>query len=204
MKRIKQLDGIRGIAILLVLIWHYYVLLPSDNSNFYNLIKRALNFSWSGVDLFFILSGFFIGGQLIDNMPAKNLTSTFYYRRFLRIVPPYLIILVPFILISSAGTWQVQKGLSWLFKNPLPLWSYATFLQNYSMMKAGSIGPHWIGISWSLAIEAQFYLIIPLLIKYVPVRKLAMILITFALFARLVSIFILNSWYSAFYCCRAE
>src|SRR5579872_1000212 len=71
--KIPQLDGLRGIAIFLVLIWHFvaFSLIPEPGS-IAAYAMDILRLSWSGVDLFFVLSGFLIGGILIDNRLAKN------------------------------------------------------------------------------------------------------------------------------------
>jgi peptidoglycan/LPS O-acetylase OafA/YrhL len=200
MKRIPQLDGIRGLAILLILIWHYYVSLPPGETNgLHALVKQVFSLSWSGVDLFFVLSGFLIGGILLDNKSAKNVFSVFYYRRFFRIIPLYAIFLIPYLIISSSNVWQDQKGLSWLFKNPLPLWSYASFTQNYFMIKAGTFGPHWSAITWSLAIEEQFYLLLPLSIWILPSKTLPsffIFTIISAIFFRFIFSFIVVSQYA--------
>src|SRR5262245_13203211 len=89
--RISELDGLRGLAILLVLLWHYAVgpviVHQSTLANF--LIVRSLNLAWSGVDLFFVLSGFLIGGILLDHRDTTHYFRTFYIRRICRIVPLY-------------------------------------------------------------------------------------------------------------------
>jgi peptidoglycan/LPS O-acetylase OafA/YrhL len=83
------LDGLRGLAILSVLVWHYaHLFKPADDSIAY-YVMAAFLLSWSGVDLFFVLSGFLIGGILIDHRDAKNLWPVFYVRRGLRILPLY-------------------------------------------------------------------------------------------------------------------
>src|SRR5688572_1324202 len=68
MGHIPALDGLRGIAILLVMLWHYTPLLPRS----WSFAQSALSLSWSGVDLFFVLSGFLIGGILLDQSGAAN------------------------------------------------------------------------------------------------------------------------------------
>ena len=86
--RIAQLDGLRGIAILLVLGLHY--LADSNHGPFGSFIYRfgcAFRLGWAGVDLFFILSGFLIGGILLEVRGADNYFSAFYIRRLHRIVP---------------------------------------------------------------------------------------------------------------------
>lgn len=84
-KRIPELDGLRGIAIGLVLFVHYLIV-PFNISG---RVAKALTLAWSGVDLFFVLSGFLLGGILMDNRESKGYYKAFYARRFFRIFPLY-------------------------------------------------------------------------------------------------------------------
>src|SRR5216117_2710692 len=88
--RIPELDGIRGLAILLVLVWHYWAsrVHPPLGSAFAG-IWMLCGLTWSGVDLFFVLSGFLIGGVLLEQRDSANYFKTFYVRRVCRIFPIY-------------------------------------------------------------------------------------------------------------------
>jgi len=104
MKRIAQLDGIRGIAILLVLVWHYFsVQVHPDPGSTLSYIVRASSLAWSGVDLFFVLSGFLIAGILLDNRDTSNFFRIFYLRRVSRIFPLYFLLLGLFIWLSHTA-----------------------------------------------------------------------------------------------------
>src|SRR5438477_3577880 len=93
--RIPELDGLRGLAIGSVLIWHYFmvpiVTAPATPLSYALVFGRL---TWSGVDLFFVLSGFLIGGILLDARKASNYFQVFYTRRFFRIVPIYAAVLL--------------------------------------------------------------------------------------------------------------
>src|SRR5689334_996479 len=97
---IPELDGVRGLAILLVLIWHY-VVYPRYDWLYYYAPNTAVAFglTWSGVDLFFILSGFLLGGILLDNARAPHYFKAFYVRRACRILPLYFAWLLLFYLL---------------------------------------------------------------------------------------------------------
>src|ERR1700680_2156545 len=82
--RKPELDGVRGLAILLVMLSHFCVYLPLVPGTLSSYFIRLNILSWSGVDLFFVLSGFLIGGILIDNRDSPRYFSTFYLRRFCR------------------------------------------------------------------------------------------------------------------------
>lgn len=116
-KRIPQLDGLRGIAILLILIWHYVVCQVSYFPNLFCVqVIQALNFTWSGVDLFFVLSGFLIGGILLDHRKADNYFQVFYIRRICRIFPLYFLWMAIFCVLKYGFPAVVNKGnLHWLF-----------------------------------------------------------------------------------------
>jgi peptidoglycan/LPS O-acetylase OafA/YrhL len=164
--RIRELDGIRGLAILLVLIQHYVldaaiVHTPGWKSHILALFRLA----WSGVDLFFVLSGFLIGGILIDAKKAENYYQTFYMRRFHRIVPLYYLWLALFCVGVFFFGGAKLPPLFLLFKRDIPFWTYPLFVQNIAMAFQGGIGPLWLGITWSLAVEEQFYLLLPLAIR---------------------------------------
>lgn len=189
--RLPALDGLRGIAILLVLIWHYTgPFKPADDSLGYYFLK-CLGLSWSGVDLFFVLSGFLIGGILIDNRGASNLLRVFYIRRTLRIFPLYYLIFLTFLAFLICGS-----SIQWLVADPLPIWSYATFTQNFVMGFQNRFGPHFFDVTWSLAVEEQFYLFLPFVVRWATPRNLAWVLLSFILASPIIRIVIFH-WFSA-------
>ena len=158
--RIAALDGLRGVAILLILLGHYFV----ASTQFENLaLKRVLDLYWVGVDLFFILSGFLIGGILLDRVRRRQDFKVFYIRRACRILPVYFFWLLLYILARKLDADHVDV-LQRVFADPVPLLSYATFTQNITMGLADSLGPTWLAVTWSLAVEEQFYLLMPLLL----------------------------------------
>jgi peptidoglycan/LPS O-acetylase OafA/YrhL len=166
--RIPELDGLRGIAILLVIIHHYFtaafIRYPPHPLAY---IQMATRLSWSGVDLFFVLSGFLIGGILLDARGSINYFKVFYLRRFCRIFPIYFI----FLGLVGLCYWFIYPShrlpMDWLFAKPMPWYSYPTFTQNFWMAKWNYLGPASLSITWSLAIEEQFYLTLPALIRFV-------------------------------------
>src|ERR1700690_1908815 len=90
--RIPELDGIRGIAIAMILAHHYFLLpIAASPGTFWSYVQAAGRLAWSGVDLFFVLSGFLIGGILLDARNSNNYYQTFYRRRIYRIFPLYFL-----------------------------------------------------------------------------------------------------------------
>ncbi|MGB6820619.1 MAG: acyltransferase family protein, partial [Candidatus Acidiferrales bacterium] len=80
-------------AIALVVSWHYLFARIGIHSLFWRLLQVSGRLSWTGVDLFFVLSGFLIGGILLDSRDSPNYFRTFYIRRFFRIVPLYFVLI---------------------------------------------------------------------------------------------------------------
>jgi len=174
-QRIPQLDGVRGLAISMVLVVHYFTCqIKADPGTFLGVLKSITGLTWSGVDLFFVLSGFLIGGILIENRGAPNLLKVFYVRRACRIFPLYFLWLIIFIVCVQFVKDPIYGGL---FRDPLPLWSYLTYLQNWVMAHEGRYGSNWMGITWSLAVEEQFYLILPFIILFTPRKWLLVLLV---------------------------
>jgi peptidoglycan/LPS O-acetylase OafA/YrhL len=154
---IPALDGLRGCAILAVLLLHLtsaFDALPASAAT--RLLKQAGSFGWSGVDLFFVLSGFLITGILADAKGTPGRFRTFYARRALRILPLYygfllLLFAVPALLGARTYTTPLDQQL--------PYWLY---LQNIWWLKTGAL--EFSAHLWTLAIEEQFYLVWPLVI----------------------------------------
>lgn len=160
-KHVPVLDGIRGLAIIAVLMRHVaYVFVPHGPLTRWFL--PVFQFGAWGVDLFFALSGFLITGILIDTKSAVNRASSFYGRRILRIFPVYyLTIAVVFVgehlspwIKTAANLQNLPDHLSYLFyfQNFIPMWHHGQYPESI-------IGPFW-----SLAIEEQFYLIWPMVV----------------------------------------
>jgi peptidoglycan/LPS O-acetylase OafA/YrhL len=178
---IKELDGLRAIAILLVIIWHYLLgqttpdMLPTK-------VWMLLSWSWSGVDLFFVLSGFLIGRILIYYKTSPNYFKTFYMRRVLRIFPLYYLSLLLFFVCMALG---MAKTFPVLFGDSIPYISYPLYIQNWFMVSKG-FGPNWLAVTWSLAVEEQFYLLFPFVIYFVNNKHLPKIFIICILLAPLL------------------
>ena len=176
--RLPELDGLRGLAILMVLSLHY-ITFGYTNTEFGNLYRFAQIFrlGWSGVDLFFVLSGFLIGGILLDARESPNYFKAFYVRRIYRILPAYYAWIA---LFAIAGSLAAQRGLARDSNGPVisvPVIVYYLFLQNLVFTPLSRFTTWWISQTWSLAVEEQFYLVSPFLIRYLSRRRLTQVLI---------------------------
>ena len=172
--RYPELDGLRGVAILMVVAYHY------DLAPFL-----------SGVDLFFVLSGFLLGGILLDKQEASNYFKAFYARRFCRILPLYFVCLLVFlILLPLTLGWLFGDPFEMLLGDPLPIWTYFTFTHNFAMAQLGGWGTLWLGHTWSLAVEEQFYLFLPFFIRSFSREKLPYLLVGLILSAPLLRAFL--------------
>jgi peptidoglycan/LPS O-acetylase OafA/YrhL len=156
-ERLPELDGLRGVAILAVVVAHYFGEVSHG--------VPALTAGWLGVELFFVLSGFLIGGILMDNRNSPNLFSTFYVRRAFRIVPIYYVVLTVVLLVSAS----LRVAHGWVPATMAPA-LYFTYVQNIAMAASGTIDGFWLLPTWTLAVEEQFYLLLPLLIYLLPRR----------------------------------
>lgn len=179
--RIPELDGIRGLAILLVVICHYF---GGDTHNAPNFavgaVRDGVSLFWCGVDLFFVLSGFLIGGILMDQRGAAGSFKIFYLRRACRILPLYAAWMAVFFIIIMVFPAAVRTGWYSVEFRQLPHfpgWGYFLFVQNFWMAKLNDYGPDWTGNTWSLCVEEHFYLLAPLAIWLLPPRKLPLALV---------------------------
>lgn len=162
-KRLAAVDGLRGIAALLILFGHWIGLgVPADYGTPLYVLKRLLWLNSSGVDLFFVLSGFLIGGILVDQRSSPNLLPVFWLRRAVRILPLFAIFLGAFALLARSGHPPLVTP------NTQPLWAHAAFLCNLFTAFTGQIDASFLASTWSLAIEEQVYLLLPLGVLAVP------------------------------------
>jgi peptidoglycan/LPS O-acetylase OafA/YrhL len=156
MKKIPQLDAVRGVAVLLVLV-HNSDISPSLH------LKLIADNGWMGVDLFFVLSGFLITGILLDTKGTEGYFRNFYARRCLRIWPLYyaalffMFVIVPVLRPAEAHTVFEARSLPW--------WGYLVFLQNF-LVPIPTSATGLLGVTWSLAVEEQFYLVWPLVVRF--------------------------------------
>lgn len=134
-----------------------------------------LRLSWSGVDLFFVLSGFLIGGILLDARNSPNYFRTFYIRRTFRILPVYGVFLFLY-LGRHAAAHVMRSHLLETSSLPIPWFSFLTFTQNFWMVAFGWFGPMALAPTWSLAVEEQFYLTIPVLIRRMRTHAVVIVL----------------------------
>ncbi len=146
------LDGMRGLAILLVIFHH--------NFNFIPVSK----FGWIGVDLFFVLSGFLITDILLKTKGNKNFLRNFYLRRTLRIFPLYYLVLLLFFILAPYFT-ELKGQYAFYHNDQFFLWGY---LQNWFLIfhTPPSYNNSIFGHFWSLSIEEHFYLLWPFIILF--------------------------------------
>src|SRR5215831_9167674 len=96
-RRISELDGLRGVAVAMVLLWHFVgTTISPDLGALSRIVSNVFLFGRTGVDLFFVLSGFLIIGILADRRESDAFFAPFYLRRAARILPPYFLLLAVF------------------------------------------------------------------------------------------------------------
>jgi peptidoglycan/LPS O-acetylase OafA/YrhL len=174
---IPALDGLRGIAILAVVLFHFYWPPFTIPSLAKSLLESIAGFGWVGVDLFFVLSGFLITGILLDSKGAENYFSSFYARRALRILPlAYGMIFLWFVLAPLLG--KLGVGFLPTEFSPAQLW-YWSYAVNWAWLGHQKIDD--LAHFWSLAVEEQFYLVWPCIVLIASRRALARITIILAL-----------------------
>jgi peptidoglycan/LPS O-acetylase OafA/YrhL len=164
-ERVAELDGVRAIAVLLVLLHHYWRGLPPQGAVDAVLINVAA-FGWIGVDLFFLLSGYLITTILLEaKKEGTQVLGAFYARRVLRIFPAYYLLLaLLFIAAPAIGSPIVGDSV----RHAPWFWLYgANFLIAVRDWPHAVLAP-----LWSLAVEEHFYLLWPLLILGLPARIL--------------------------------
>jgi peptidoglycan/LPS O-acetylase OafA/YrhL len=145
MQHLRSLDGIRAIAVVMVMLFHFGYFAPG----------------WVGVQVFFVLSGYLITGILLQarDRSFSEYLSTFYWNRALRIFP------LLFVFIGLSGIAYALFGEPSSFKSDWP-W-LISFGANFARMRSEDLGPAFVHI-WSLAVEQQFYILWPLVVFFVP------------------------------------
>jgi len=144
-KHLAGLDHLRALAIILVFLCHYRAY---DRPAWVNEIGL---FGWTGVDLFFVLSGYLIGNQLMQQLKTKHSIgfSEFYLNRALRIFPAYFVVIFLYFTFPFI---RERDGIA-------PLWQFLTFTQNFDLDFGNEAT---FSHAWSLCIEEQFYLLLPI------------------------------------------
>ncbi len=145
-KRLPGLDTLRALAITVVMAFHLDGLLP-------DIVSPIERFGWMGVDLFFVLSGYLIGSQLLKPVRDGRGISflDFYRKRAYRILPVYLVVLALYVFWPL---WREAPGIS-------PLWQFLTFTENFFVDYSVN---HAFSHVWSLCVEEHFYLLLPMIV----------------------------------------
>jgi peptidoglycan/LPS O-acetylase OafA/YrhL len=178
--RISELDGVRGIAILLVLGFHF---IPATGP--LHFLAFLFQIGWTGVDLFFVLSGYLITGILLDSVGRPSYYRNFIVRRTLRIFPAY------FLSLAICAILTYYPGpVRWKDFFSAGGWWYVSYLGNIQVtLQNAWPALYLLTPLWSLQIEEQFYLTFPFIVKAAKRKSLAVILfasVIFALVLRLV------------------
>lgn len=181
-RHVPALDGVRGLAILLVLVVHL-MLFNNDTGNiFWDSIAQLRGLGFLGVDLFFVLSGFLITGILYDTLHDPHYFRSFYMRRFLRIFPLYYGFLILLIVIAAVThvRWEGRQWILLTYTQNMGIWFPVDGFHPSTLVDLNHF--------WSLAVEEQFYFFWPLLVFLIKDRRrliqLGLILSAFALALR--------------------
>jgi peptidoglycan/LPS O-acetylase OafA/YrhL len=180
--RFLALDGVRGIAILMVLVGHFESINLFPATGLASKVLKAI--LWSGlrgVDLFFVLSGFLITGILLDTRSSTNRALVFYARRMLRILPLY------YVALTASIAWIALWGSASLRLEAPSTVGWASYFVYLNPLWMPIIEPHrQLAIFrhfWTLAIEEQFYLLWPACVWFIRPSRLGRVCAALAAFA---------------------
>jgi peptidoglycan/LPS O-acetylase OafA/YrhL len=170
-RRDLALDGVRGLAVLLVLALHFQ--LPAGPTLPDRWLHMAQAAGYGGVDLFFVLSGFLITGVLLDAKGAPGYFRTFYIRRALRVLPLYYGTLAVLLWVAPLAGPNVAEMSAMLRMRQWWYWLHASNLLGVLRLRWSA--PFYTAHFWSLAIEEQFYAVWPVIVLLSPRRRLLQI-----------------------------
>ncbi len=172
-RHIPALDGLRGWAILLVLVCHFFAPGLDGQGGWGRGAGVLVGLTRHGVDLFFVLSGFLITGILYDTKGLPHYFRNFYGRRTVRIFPLYYLALVICFLLVPRFFAFSTPGLKTIWQDQWALWLYCS---NWIMTwrQTWAFNADWLNLAhfWSLAVEEQFYLLWPLVVMGLCRRRL--------------------------------
>jgi peptidoglycan/LPS O-acetylase OafA/YrhL len=183
-------DGLRGLAILLVMLYHFNVLhQPTTLGE--AVWRGVMNTGWMGVDLFFVLSGYLITSILLDDKEREQgrvvedsrrssflaFAGRFWARRVLRIFPLYyLFLFVSFVVLPRVAPIIGNGGITTLL--PHEGWWFWLYLPNILFAQMGDfVGGRHFHLTWSLGVEEQFYFVWPVIVWLLDRRRLRMLVI---------------------------
>lgn len=185
----KELDGVRAIAALMVMFFHFFPT-PLTPDPLLISIKKMAVFGQTGVSLFFVLSGFLITRILIAAKEDKHYFLNFYMRRSLRIFPLYFLFLALWYFVLPI----IEKVPITDFKLQVYYWIY---MQDFAAtFNWPSLGP---GHFWSLAVEEHFYLFWPFVIYFLNKRQIVIASIAVILISLIVRVVLVKNHYEVFY-----
>ncbi|HEY4132313.1 MAG TPA: acyltransferase [Gemmatimonadaceae bacterium] len=172
-ERFLALDGIRGLALIAVLCFHFAGTWVARNP-VDRVVLGVFNSGWTGVDLFFVLSGFLITGILLDTRSDAHYFRNFYARRTLRIFPLYYGVLAAVMIVAPALIPRVRTMdmLTTLRDNGVWFWTYLINVRIAATHSWDPAVPGRLMHFWSLAVEEQFYLLWPLIVLAAGRKKL--------------------------------
>jgi peptidoglycan/LPS O-acetylase OafA/YrhL len=193
------LDGVRGLAVLLVLVFHFIGTVP-PSGRVEHAIVSVTNYGSYGVELFFVLSGFLITGILYDSHQHPHYFRNFYVRRFLRIFPLYYGVLMLVFFVAPLIAILQGPTLDYLVQRQAWAWLYAV---NIYIGIQGDWSFSYLNHFWSLGIEEQFYLIWPLVVCLLARRPRKLIAVSLgtalcAMLARLIGSLMGLSWWTTY------
>lgn len=183
---VPQLDGLRGLAILLVIVYHFALMHTGFRASDPGFFLQVAQIGWMGVDLFFVLSGFLITGILSTARTQPHYFRNFLGRRFLRIWPLYYLSLLVLFVVAPLALHTVPAELQGMQAKQAWFWLYAT---NWLFALEGGFSQTSGGYFWSLAVEEQFYVVWPFVVYALTGRTLLRVsigLLVVSLISRLV------------------
>jgi peptidoglycan/LPS O-acetylase OafA/YrhL len=197
--RIRELDGLRGIACALVLLWHLVNRQVVPQGGFWGWTARSLSQSWSGVDLFFVLSGYLIIRNLSRDRENVGWVRRFVLARVFRLVPAYALLIAGCAALTAwvAHSRSASASVAYLVEDSHPWWVYMTYFQNWYPILVHvrhPLGSEFMSVTWSLGAEVEFYLGSVALFLFCPARLRLKALLCAAAAAALFRAFIFSTY----------